>query len=101
MARKHLEKIDSEARDIYNYAADKVSAFMQKEHGQSSENTLSDQINDFHLIAERACVYLMGNVLAMLDPAVEEEAMLTLNKHIRSMARTIRNMTPDPNAKPS
>ena len=98
---KRLQKIDDEARNIYNFAASKISAFMEKEYSQSSEGTLPDQIGDFHLFAERACVYLMGNVLALLDPSVEDEAILTLNKHIRSMTRTIRQMTPDPNIKPS
>ncbi len=99
MTQKHIEKIDIEARDIYNYAAGKISAFMQKEYSNASGETLSDQIGDFHLIAERACVYLMGNVLAMLNPSEEEEAIQTLNKHLHSMVRTIRQMTPDSNGK--
>ena len=99
MTEKHLERIDAEARRIYDYAADTISSFMQKEYEKTPEDTLADQIDDFHLIAERACVYLMGNVLAVLDPSAEEEALLTLNKHLRSMVRTIRQMTPDPNGK--
>ena len=99
MTEKHLEKIDAEARKIYNYAADSISSFFQSEYGNSPEDTLQNQIGDFHLIAERACVYMMGNVLAMLDLPAEEEAILTLTRHLRSMARTIRQMTPDPNGK--
>lgn len=99
MTENHLEKIDAQARKIYNYAADSISSFLRSEYERLPDDTLQNQIGDFHLIAERTCVYMMGNVLAMLDPSVEEEAILTLNKHLRSMARTIRQMTPDPNGK--
>ncbi len=99
MTDMRLEKIDAQARKIYNFAADSISSFLQREYEKAPENSIKKQIGDFHLIAERTCVYLMGNVLAVLDPSVEEETILTLNKHLRSMARAIRQMAPDPNGK--
>ena len=99
MNEKQLEKVDNEARDIYNFAAGKISAYLKKEYEDTPGNTLHDQIAEFHLIAERTCVYIMGNVLSMLNTEAAEEAILTLNKHIRSMAQALRHMTPEPNGR--
>ena len=56
MTEKHREKIDTEVRDIYNYAADKISDFMRKECDDAPGYTLSEQLGDFPLILERADV---------------------------------------------
>ena len=97
MTDEHLTAVDNVARDIYNYAAGRITAFLQETYSQSAEGAVSEQFNDFHLIAERACVYIMGNYLAVSDTSAEEDSIKMLNKHLRSMANTIRQMAPDPN----
>ena len=92
MTEKHIADLDEVARSIYNYAANQITAFIEREYGAKPDGPLDNQLEDFHLIAERASIYLMGNALAIMDEEAEEESILVQNKHLRSMIRTIRNM---------
>ena len=93
MTQKHISDIDQVARDIYNYAANHITAFLQQEYGSQQGDTLGQQMEDFHLIAERASVYLMGNVLAIMDESAQEESIAVQNQHLRKMIIMLRGMT--------
>ena len=97
MAQRHIDDIDQVAREIYSFAAQRINAFMEKEQQHREQYPVASQLEDFHLIAERASIYLMGNAIAALDESVQEECIEVQNKHLRAVISTIRSMSVAPN----
>ena len=91
MAEKHLTDIDQVARDIYTFAAQKINAFIEDEALREEQYPAEAQLEDFHLIAERASIYLLGNAIAAMDESVQEECIRVHNKHLRSAINAIRS----------
>ena len=82
---KHIADIDQIARDIYSFAAQKISSFIEDEQGRREQ---------YPIDAQRASIYLLGNAIAALDQSVQDECIKVQNKHLRSVINTIRHMTP-------
>ncbi len=101
MTEQHLSELDQLARDIYDYAASKLTDYFLKEYGNRKRGSFDEQMEDFHLVAERASIYLMGNVLAIMNEATVEESIAVHNKHLRSMVQTIRSMSANTNGLPN
>ncbi len=86
MTKKHQTELTIVAERIYDYAADAIQAYIKKTYGKNQENTLAAQLEDFHVIADTAASYLMGNAMAMVDESCWIEDLKTLNTHVRQIA---------------
>lgn len=40
MTEKHIADLDEVARNIYNYAANQITAFIEREYGANPDSTL-------------------------------------------------------------
>ena len=86
MDKKHQAELTAVAERIYDYAADAIQAYINKTYGKNQENTLAVQLEDFHVIADTAASYLMGNAMAMVEESCWNDDLKTLNIHIRQIA---------------
>ena len=84
--KKHHEELTAVASAIYDKAADEIQAYIQKKYGSKKENTLVQQMEDFHIIADEVSAYLVGNAMAMVDESCWDDDLKTLNKHIQQIA---------------
>ena len=46
---------------------------------------MSDQLEDWMFVAEESCAYLLGNVLAMLEPDSQEAEIRTFEENLRKV----------------
>ena len=86
MTKKHQTELTAVAEKIYDLAANEIQAYINKTYSGKQENTLAAQLEDFHVIADTASSYLMGNAMAMVDESCWNDDLKTLNTHIRQTA---------------
>ena len=86
MTKKHQAELTAVAEKIYDLAANEIQAYINKTYGKNQENTLTQQLEDFHVIADTASSYLMGNAMAMVEESCWNDDLRTLNTHVRQIA---------------
>ena len=86
MTKKHQNELSLLAQKIYDMAANEIQAYINKTYGGQKENTLEQQLEDFHVIADDVSAYLMGNVMAMVDESCWADDLKTLNEHVKTVA---------------
>lgn len=86
MTKKHQAELTAVAEKIYDLAANEIQAYINKTYGKNQENTLAQQLEDFHVIADTASSYLMGNAMAMVEESCWNDDLKTLNTHVRQIA---------------
>lgn len=86
MTKKHHAELTTIAEKIYDFAANEIQVYINKAYGENQNNTLADQLEDFHVIADTAASYLMGNAMAMVDESCWKDDLKTLNTHVRQIA---------------
>ena len=86
MTKKHQAELTAVAEKIYDLAANEIQAYINKTYSKNQENRLAQQLEDFHVIADTASSYLMGNAMAMVDESCWNDDLKTLNTHVRQIA---------------
>lgn len=86
MTKKHQAELNAIAERIYDLAANEIQDYINKTYGKNQGNTLSQQLEDFHVVADTAASYLMGNAMAMVDESCWNDDLKTLNTHVRQIA---------------
>ena len=86
MTKKHQEELTAVAEKIYDLAANEIQSYINKTYGKKQDNTLAEQLEDFHVIADTAASYLMGNAMAMVEESCWDNDLKTLNQHVRQIA---------------
>ncbi len=89
MTKKHQAELTAVAEKIYDLAANEIQDYINKIYGKNQENTLAQQLEDFHVIADTVASYLMGNAMAMVDKSCWNDDLKTLNGHIRQIAEYV------------
>lgn len=91
MTKKHQTELTTVAEKIYDFAAETIQTYINKTYGKNQENTLAAQLEDFHVIADTAASYLMGNAMAMVEESCWNDDLKTLNTHVRQIATYVAN----------
>lgn len=89
MNKKHQAELTKVAEKIYDMAANEIQDYINKTYSGKPENTLAAQLEDFHVIADTASSYLMGNAMAMVDESCWDNDLKTLNLHVRQIAKYV------------
>ena len=89
MTKQHQNELTLVAQRIYDLAAEEIQKYINKTYGEKKENTLEQQLEDFHLIADEVSAYMMGNAMAMMDEDCWNDDLKTLNGQIRQIAEYV------------
>ncbi len=89
MTKKHQAELTTVAEKIYDLAANEIQTYINKTYGGQQENSLAAQLEDFHVIADTASSYLMGNAMAMVEESCWDDDLKTLNTHVRQIAKYV------------
>ena len=84
-SKNHIRELQEISNRIYEYAAGEITKFCEKRYGNVQEDTSTSQMEDFRIIADEVCAYLMGNALAMVDDSCLEDDLHTVSEHIRQV----------------
>ena len=86
MTKKHHAELTGVASRIYDQAAGEIQAYITERYGNRKENTLPEQLEDFHTIAAELSAFLMGNAIAMIDEPYWDDDLKSMNQHIKQVA---------------
>ncbi len=89
MKKKHQAELTKVTEKTYYLVANEIQAYINKAYGDKQENTLAQQLEDFHVIADEVAAYVMGNAMAMVDETCWYDDLMTLNGHIRQIAEYV------------
>ena len=89
MTKKHQAELTIVAERIYDLAANEIQSYINKTYCGKQGNTLAAQLEDFHVIADTASSYLMGNAMAMVEESCWDNDLNTLNTHVRQIAKYV------------
>lgn len=91
-SKNHIRELQEVSNRIYEYAAGEITEYCGKRYGNIDHDTGSEQMEDFRIIADEVCAYLMGNALAMVDDSCYEEDLQTVMGHIRQVREYVVRM---------
>ena len=96
MNKEHYGELVALSQDIYRDINSKLTAYLEKTYGSSTENTMAKQMEDYLFVAEEATGYVLGNALALLDPdSVDLEIQTYENNLRRIVALAQKNASGD------
>lgn len=88
--KKHIQELEKVAAEIYDLAAEKISAYINETYGNNTDDTEVQQLQDFLIIADEVSAYLMGNAMALAEPEFDEGNIAELNSHIAQVTDYVR-----------
>ena len=88
--KKHIQELEKVAAEIYDLAAEKISAYINETYGNNTDDTEVQQLQDFLIIADEVSAYLMGNAMALAEPEFDEGNINELNSHIAQVTDYVR-----------
>ena len=86
MTKRHQTELMNVAEKVYDAAVGEIQEYINKTYGSRTENTLEQQLEDYHIIAEEVAAFLMGNAMAMIDESSWDEDLQALTRHVRQVA---------------
>lgn len=91
-SKNHIKELQEVSNKIYEFAANEITGYCEKRYGEIQKDTGTEQMEDFRIIADEVCAYLMGNALAMVDDSCFEEDLQTVSGHIRQVREYVVKM---------
>lgn len=88
--KKHIQELEKVAEEIYDFAANKISVYINETYGNNPDDTEIQQLQDFLIIADEVSAYVMGNAMALTDPKHDEGNISELVAHIEQIANYVR-----------
>lgn len=83
MNKDHYSELITLSQDIYQDINSRLTAYLEKTYGSSTENTMTQQMEDYLFVAEEATGYVLGNALALVDPESLELEIQTFENNLR------------------
>ena len=86
MDKQHYNELILLSHEIYDQAADRVTNYCASKYCGISNDTTEQQLEDYLFIAEETSAYLLGNAMALLAPASQEQE---INSFVENLRRVI------------
>ncbi|MBQ9211187.1 MAG: hypothetical protein IJ153_05740 [Clostridia bacterium] len=91
MTKKQQAELTKVAEKIYDLAADEMQKYLNKKYANKPDATMTEQLNDLHVISDEVAAYLMGNIIGLEDKSCWEADIKELNGHIRQVAEYVNS----------
>ena len=93
---KHAEELNELASRVYEQAAQMIGEWCEKTY-RGKKDSEEQQLEDYLEVAERASALLLGNALALTDPAGDEDELRAMGGCILAVADYVRAQEQQPN----
>ena len=85
MDRKHYNELCMISQQIHDHANQLLREYLEKTYSEAGPETMGEQLEDWLFVAEETSGYLLGNVIAMLEPDSQEEAIRNFEGNLRKV----------------
>ncbi len=100
MDKKHYNELIMLSQEIHDFTNNKLKTYFEKTYVSATENSMSQQLEDWLFVAEETGAYMLGNVIAMLDPESQETEIQTFENNLRQVIAYV-NFKQEDGLKPS
>ena len=83
MDRKHYNELILLSQKMYDSATDQLKEYLENKYADAGADTMEQQMEDYLFVTEETSAYLLGNAIALLDPASQEEEIKTFTETLR------------------
>lgn len=100
MDKKHYNDLIMLSQEIHDLTNEKLKEYFEKEYATASEESMSQQLEDWLFVAEETGAYMLGNVIALLDANSQEIEIKTFEENLRRVISLVGTKQ-DGGARPS
>ncbi len=83
MDKKHYNELILLSQKMYDSATDQLKEYLETKYADAGADTMEQQMEDYLFATEETSAYLLGNAIALLDPASQEEEIKTFTENLR------------------
>lgn len=91
MDKKHYNELILLSQEIYDQINVKLKDYFDKTYATASGDTTEQQLEDWLFVAEETGAYLLGNVIALMDPESQEEEIKTFEENLRRVLTLVKS----------
>lgn len=85
MDTKHFNELIEVSQEICDHANDKIANYCAAKYCAVANDTTEQQLRDYLFIAEETSAFILGNALALLQPASQEKELETFLANVRKV----------------
>ena len=87
MDGNHCNELIELSQGIYDQAAEKLTNYLSAKYCAVGNDTAEEQLEDYLFVTEETSAFLLGNALALLDPASQEDEIRKFTENLRRVIR--------------
>ncbi len=87
MNQKHYNELVLLTQEICDQATDKLTNFCAGKYCGVGNDTTEQQLEDYLFVSEQTSIYLLGNALALLDPASQEAEIQSVVENLHRVMK--------------
>lgn len=95
MDKKHYNELIILSQDIHDLINNKLKTYFEKKYASAAEKSMSQQLEDWLFVAEETGAYLLGNVIALLDPESQESEIQIFENNLRRVVSYVNSKQED------
>ena len=85
MDKKHYNELVLISQEIYDHATDRITNYCAGKYCGVGNDTMEQQLEDYLFLTEETSTYLLGNAMALLDPASREAEISSFVENLRQV----------------
>ena len=82
---KHFNELIELSQEICDHANDKIANYCAAKYCAVGNDTTEQQLQDYLFVAEETSAFILGNALAMLQPASQEKEIEIFLANLRKV----------------
>ena len=87
MDGNHYNELIGLSQGIYDQATEKLTNYLSAKNCAVGNDTAEEQLEDYLFVAEETSAFLLGNALALLDSASQEDEIRKFTENLRRVIR--------------
>lgn len=90
MDKKRYNELIGLSQEIYDQATEKLTNYLSAKYCAVGNDTAERQLEDYLFITEETSAFFLGNSLALLDEATQEDEIRNFTENLRRVIRYAR-----------
>ena len=82
---KHFNELIELSQEICDYANDRIANYCASKYCAVGNDTTEQQLQDYLFVAEETSAFILGNALALLQPASQEKEIEIFLANLRKV----------------
>ena len=85
MNKKRYNELILISQKVQDFANQQLREYMEKTYAGAGTESMGEQLEDWLFVTEESGAYMLGNVLALLEPDSQETEIRTFEENLRKV----------------